>query len=195
MSNLRLSYLQKVGGGGGMFVQAIPPPEKVGGYIPPSPPPPGIYASAMWPWGPIYFYRQSGDVCFGCFTPCCWWVKTQNCPQMYRFLQAPPPPTHTHILSPLSLSRSHFIPPSLSPRPPRPFSPTLSICLPHLCPSLLFALFQWMSTSPLVTVYSISFILPLLSPLSSHCPSLLCLRLSHSIFFLHLSSLSLLRSQ
>ena len=46
--NLRLSYLQKVGGGGGMFVQAIPPPKKVGGggihpLIPP--PPPGIYAS------------------------------------------------------------------------------------------------------------------------------------------------------
>ena len=50
MSNLRLSYLQKVGGGG-MFVQAIPPPHPKkwgegrgihgGGYIPP----PRIYAS------------------------------------------------------------------------------------------------------------------------------------------------------
>ena len=35
MSNLRLSYLQKVGG---MFVQAIPPPKKVGGIHPPHPP-------------------------------------------------------------------------------------------------------------------------------------------------------------
>ena len=35
MSNLRLSYLQKVGG---MFVQAIPPTQKSGGIHPPHPP-------------------------------------------------------------------------------------------------------------------------------------------------------------
>ena len=38
MANLKLSYLQKVGG---MFVQAIPPTQKKwggGGYIPPPPP-------------------------------------------------------------------------------------------------------------------------------------------------------------
>ena len=52
MSNLRLSYLQKVGGG--MFVQAIPPTQKSaserseragGGDV--SPHPPGIYASGQ----------------------------------------------------------------------------------------------------------------------------------------------------
>ena len=37
MSNLRLSYLQKVGG---MFVQAIPPTQKSGGDTSPHPPPP-----------------------------------------------------------------------------------------------------------------------------------------------------------
>ena len=45
MSNLRLSYLQKVGGGS--FVQAHPPPTQKsgGGGIHPPIPPPGIYAS------------------------------------------------------------------------------------------------------------------------------------------------------
>ena len=57
MSNLRLSYLQKVGGGG-VFVQAIPHPKMwgVGGggeiHLPHPPPPPRIYASA-------YIYRVS----------------------------------------------------------------------------------------------------------------------------------------
>ena len=34
MSNLRLSYLQKVGGGGGYLYRPSPPPKKVGGCIP-----------------------------------------------------------------------------------------------------------------------------------------------------------------
>ena len=45
MSNLRLSYLQKVGGRGYLY-RPSPPPKKVGGYIPPIPP--GIYASAPY---------------------------------------------------------------------------------------------------------------------------------------------------
>ena len=47
MSNLRLSYLQKVWGGGEYLYRPSPHPKKWGGggYIPPSPSP-GIYASA-----------------------------------------------------------------------------------------------------------------------------------------------------
>ena len=45
MSNLRLSYLQKVGGGGYLY-RPSPHPKKWGIYPPsPPPPPPGIYAS------------------------------------------------------------------------------------------------------------------------------------------------------
>ena len=55
MSNLRLSYLQKVWGG--IFVQAIPPPKKVGGYIPPSPRDLRHYREGLLKRGVLYFVK------------------------------------------------------------------------------------------------------------------------------------------